>query len=91
VGADIGPDGRLYVLEREHGAQGYRAQVRRFVLEGSRIDAGTVVMRSAFGQFGDLAGVSVWRARGGDLRLLMVGHANGSEAGGEIIEIALPR
>lgn len=91
VGADIGPDDRLYVLERESGAGGYRNQVRRFVLQGSRIDAGTVVIRSVYGQFGDLSGLTVWQGSNGGLRLLMVSHVNGPAAGGEIVEFALPR
>lgn len=92
VGADIGPDGKLYVLEREHSSSsGYRSQVRRFVLEGSRIDTGTVVMRSDFGQFDNLEGVSVWRDRAGRLRLLMISD-NGDNAGlrSEIVEFILP-
>ncbi|WP_333827039.1 esterase-like activity of phytase family protein [Pararhodobacter sp.] len=91
VGADIGPDGRLYILERERAAEGRRVQLRRFILQGSRIDAGTVVMRSAFGQFSDLSGVSVWGRGNGPLRALMTGYARGPGARSEIVELFLPR
>jgi len=88
VSADIGPDGRLYLLERQHGTHGPRAQLRRFVLQGSRIDAGTVVMRSAAGQFGVLSGVSVWQSGNGALRALMTGYAQGRASA--FVEVMLP-
>ncbi|KPQ06285.1 MAG: hypothetical protein HLUCCA12_11290 [Rhodobacteraceae bacterium HLUCCA12] len=90
VGADIGPDGRLYVLERETGAAGHRIQVRRFVLQGSRIDGGTLVMRGDPGQFGALSGLSVWRGREGKIRLLMVEYATEPAPVSNIVEILLP-
>lgn len=91
VGADIGPDDRLYLLERENGGEGRRVQLRRFVLRGSRIDAGTVVMRSAAGQFGDLSGVSVWQDANGALRALMTSYVSVAGQGSAFVEVALPR
>ncbi len=91
VGADIGPDGRLYLLERARGPEGLRMQLRRFVLQGSRIDAGTVVMRSAGGQFGELSGVSVWQAGNGALRALMTSYTRAPQRTTAIVEVALPR
>lgn len=72
VSADFGPDGLLYVLEREHGARGLRSQVRRFSVRGRAITAPRVVMRSDYGQFQNLEGLSVFRDRSGRIRLLMV-------------------
>ena len=93
VGSDIGPDGALYVLEREHAnGNGYRSQVRRFALQGSRIDGGTLVMRSAYGQFDNLEGITVWRDPGGRLRMILISDNRGNaRLRSEIIEMALPR
>ncbi len=77
VGADFGPDGRLYLLEREfHGLLGFQSRVRRFVVTGDGIDAGTVVLETAIGQHGNQEGLSVWRDAGGALRLTMVSDDN---------------
>lgn len=91
VAADIGPDGHLYLLERADNGGGRRAQLRRFVLQGSRIDAGAVVMRSAAGEFGELRGLSVWRGRDGGLRALMVSHARVPGQPSMLVEVVLPR
>ena len=37
VGADFGPDGRLYVLERGFNGLGFRARVRSFTVEGNTV------------------------------------------------------
>ena len=72
VGADFGPDGQLYVLEREQGARGYRSQVRRFQVRGRAISEPRVVMRSDYGQFDNLEGLSAFRDWSGRIRLLMI-------------------
>jgi len=72
VGADFGPDGLLYVLEREQGARGFRSQVRRFQIRGRAISEARVIMRSEYGQFANLEGLSVFRDRSGRIRLLMI-------------------
>lgn len=92
VGADFGPDGLLYVLERDEGAQGLRSQVRRFAVRGRAISEPLVVMRSAYGQFPNLEGLSVFRDWSGRIRLLMVSDddlALGPRS--EIIDLVLNR
>jgi hypothetical protein len=77
VGADFGPDGRLYLLEREfHGLLGFQSRVRRFVVTDDAIDAGEVVLETVTGQHGNQEGLSVWRDAGGQLRLTMVSDDN---------------
>jgi hypothetical protein len=92
VGADFGPDGWLYVLEHEGPAQGGASQIRRFAVQGDRMGAGQVLMRSAPGQFGYLASLSVWRDRAGRLRATLVSD-NGGTSGRptEFVELLLPR
>jgi hypothetical protein len=75
--ADFGPDGRLYVLEREfHGLLGFQSRVRRFVVKGDSIDAGEVLIETAIGQHDNLEGLSVWRDRDAKLRLTMISDDN---------------
>jgi hypothetical protein len=77
VGADFGPDGRLYVLERQfQGFLGFQSRVRRFVLTDGTVDAGEIVLETAVGQHGNQEGLSVWRDRQGQLRLTMVSDDN---------------
>lgn len=92
VGADFGPDGRLYVLEREQGARGYRSQVRRFVVNGRAIGPeDDVVLRSDFGQFGNLEGLSVFRDWSGRIRLLMVEDDDLGRGTSELVDVVLNR
>jgi hypothetical protein len=75
--ADFGPDGRLYLLEREfHGLLGFQSRVRRFVVEGDQIDAGETLLETAIGQHDNLEGLSVWRDADGGLRLTMISDDN---------------
>jgi len=92
VGADFGPDGQLYVLEREHGARGFRSQVRRFQIRGRAISNPQVIMRSEFGQFANLEGLSVFRDWSGRIRLLMISDddANSSLLS-EIVDVVVNR
>lgn len=57
-GADIGPDGRFYVLERDFLGLGFRSRVRRFTMDGS--DEETLLETSLF-THDNLEGLSVWR------------------------------
>jgi hypothetical protein len=90
VGADFGPDGRLYLLERDFGVLGFATRVRRFVVEGDAIDAGEVVLETGAGTYGNLEGISVWRDGAGRLRLTMVADNNfQSFLNTEIVEFAV--
>lgn len=92
VGADFGPDGQLYVLERETGARGYRSQVRRFVVRGRAISEPRVVMRSEYGQFANLEGISVFRDWSGRIRMLMVSDDDtNTSRRSEIVDVVVNR
>lgn len=91
VGADFGPDGRLYVLERQfHGPRGFASQVRRLDdVKGTA--TGKIVLQTPLGHFGNLEGISVWRDRTGALRLTLVADDNFLRVlGTEIVEFRLP-
>ncbi len=75
--AAVGPDGRLYVLERAfHGLLGFSSRVRRFGLTKTAIGKGQVVLESRTGQHDNLEGLSVWRDASGALRLTMISDDN---------------
>ena len=57
TGADIGPDGLLYVLERDFTGIGFRSRVRRFDLSGG---AEETLFQSRTGEYDNLEGISVW-------------------------------
>lgn len=56
-GADFGPDGRLYVLERAFLLLGFRSRIRSVAPDGS--DPRTHV-ETAFRDHGNLEGIAVW-------------------------------
>ncbi len=92
VGADIGPDGRLYVLERGYGLTlRFRSRVRRFAIGPDGLEDPQTVLTTAPGRFGNLEGISVWRGSAGRLRITMVGDDNGwTWLPADLVEYALP-
>lgn len=75
TGADFGPDGSLYVLERRVGVTGFRSQIRRVTLRDGGTMTGEVVWQPQSG-FGNLEGLSVWQDAQGVLRATMVADDN---------------
>ncbi len=77
VGADFGPDGKLYLLERAlTSVFGFQTQVRRFDIKAGRIGKGDLVLRTNAGTHDNLEGLSVWRDDTGDVRLTMISDDN---------------
>lgn len=77
VGADIGPDGRLYLLERKfHGPWGFTSRVQSFeISEDALIDAQTLLVTER-GTHHNLEGISVWTDADGATRVTMVADDN---------------
>ena len=76
VGADIGPDGRFYLLERDfRGILGFLSRVRRFDLTDAGPVNGTVLMQSRPMRFDNLEGIAVWHD-GSDIRLTLISDDN---------------
>lgn len=91
VGADIGPDGQLYVLERAFDGFGFSSRVRRFPLSQGDVLDGETLLVSRRRHFDNLEGLAVWRTNAGDLRLTMVSDDNfKSFQRTEIVEYGLP-
>jgi hypothetical protein len=76
VGADVGPDGKLYVLERGFSGFGFSSRVRRFdLLNGDSVD-GETLLTTEPRRHDNLEGLSVWAATDGTLRLTMISDDN---------------
>lgn len=92
VGADIGPDGRFYLLEREfHGLSGFASRVRSFALSDKGLSDERTELRTPAGQHDNLEGISVWRDRQGAIRLTMISDDNFYFfLGTDIVEYAIP-
>lgn len=77
VGADIGPDGRLYLLERKLASVfGFSSRVRRFDITETGLPNETILLTSPAGTHDNLEGLSVWRDGAGRIRLTMVSDDN---------------
>ncbi|MCZ4259274.1 esterase-like activity of phytase family protein [Limimaricola sp. G21655-S1] len=73
TGADFGPDGKLYVLERDFVGIGFRSRVSRFEADGTGEE---LLLETAVGVHDNLEGISVWRDDLGRIRLTMVSDDN---------------
>ncbi len=76
VGADVGPDGRFYLLERDFkGLLGFRSRVRRFDLTPQGVTNERVLLETRPLQYDNLEGISVWHD-GSGIRLTMISDDN---------------
>lgn len=77
VGADFGPDGKLYVLERlSIGFLAFASRVRRFAVSENQLSNEETVLQTAIGVHDNLEGLSVWRDDVGAIRLTMISDDN---------------
>lgn len=92
VAADFGPDGRLYLLERNFlGFAGFASRVRVFDLGPSSALEGVIILETAAGVHDNLEGLSVWQDTAGNIRLTMVSDDNFQfYLRSEIVEYLLP-
>lgn len=70
VGADFGPDGRLYLLERDFNGLTFRTRLRSFAPDGT--DERTLIETA---RHDNLEGIAVWQD-GTDLRITMISDDN---------------
>ncbi len=90
VGADFGPDGRFYVLERGHYPFGFYSRVRSMSVSENGFSNIETVLRSQLFDHGNLEGLAVWRDGDGVTRLKMVSDDNFLPfMRGEIVEYVL--
>lgn len=91
VGADFGPDGRLYLLERHFAGIGFASRIRAFDIEDDRITSETTLLETGIGSYGNLEGLATWRDDQGAIRLTMISDDNFiSFLPSQIVEYVLP-
>ena len=76
VGADFGPDGAFYLLERAFPGYGFKSRVRRIVFDETTILSDEVLFVSKTGAFDNLEGLSAWRDGQGNIRLTLLSDDN---------------
>jgi hypothetical protein len=76
TGADWGPDGRLYVLERDFAWLGFRTRVRRFTLGEEGFDAGETLLATGWRILDNMEGISVWEDPNGATRVTLMSDDN---------------
>lgn len=77
TGADFGPDGRLYLVERDFWPLlGFASRVRRVTLAGDKVTGDEVVWQSPPGRHDNLEGIAAWADAHGGLRLTLVADDN---------------
>lgn len=89
VGADIGPDGQLYILSRAFSALGFRSRITR--LDPHQPDDPTVtLLTTRLGQYDNLEGLAIWQSDSGATCFSMVSDDNFlSVQTTELVEYAL--
>ncbi|WP_375688341.1 esterase-like activity of phytase family protein [Pseudooceanicola sp. LIPI14-2-Ac024] len=91
VGADFGPDGRFYLLERHFAGLGFRSRVRVFDIAEDGITGGETLLETRTGEHGNLEGIAAWQDGTGAIRLTMVADDNQlSIQSSELVEYVLP-
>jgi hypothetical protein len=92
VSADIGPDGRLYILLRAFiPVLGFATQLQRHDLSGTEIGPAQPLLATQHGRFGNAEGLSIWRSANGGLVATMVTDDNGNGfQDASMIEVLLP-
>lgn len=77
VGADFGPDGRLYLLERGfYGLAGFASRLRRFDVTQAGLSHEVTLLQTPKGLYDNFEGVAIWRNRAGKLVASMVSDDN---------------
>jgi len=91
VAADIGPDGRFYLLERRfHGLAGFSSRLRRFALTPAGFGPGATLLQTPPGLHDNLEGLAVWRSPGGLLASMIADDNFNPLQHTEIVEYRLP-
>ena len=92
VGADFGPDGRFYLLERSFlGLGGFATRIRAFMPGEDGFGPAEIVLETAPGTHDNLEGLAVWQDTMGNIRLTMISDDNFAfYLRNEIVEYVLP-
>ncbi|NNU81586.1 esterase-like activity of phytase family protein [Halovulum dunhuangense] len=79
TGADLGPDGRLYLLERHwNGLLSFSSRIRSFRINPDGLRDELILLESPLGTYDNLEGISVWRDPQGRIRVTVISDDNNS-------------
>jgi hypothetical protein len=91
VGLDIGPDGRLYLLERHFAGLSFSTRLRRFDLGPTGVSNEVTLLETPGGTHMNLEGLAIWRDDSGAIRATMIADDNlRSFLNTELVEYRLP-
>lgn len=76
VGADFGPDGRFYLLEREFRWFGFRNRIRVMTFTDTGAENIELLLETPHRAYGNLEGLAVWVDTDGRTRLTMISDDN---------------
>lgn len=77
VGADFGPDGRLYLLQRDFWPLvGFMSRVLRFDVSDGGLSNPQILLESRAGEFDNLEALAAWQDGEGAIRLTLVSDDN---------------
>ena len=77
VGADFGPDNKLYLLERDFKfPRGFATRIRRFTLTKYGFQNEETLIETTLGFHDNLEGISVWRDNQGNIRITLISDDN---------------
>jgi hypothetical protein len=77
VDADFGPDGKLYLLERDfRWLGGFATRIRRFDLGPEGFGGEVTLLETGFGELDNMEGLAVWRDADGRTRVTLVSDDN---------------
>lgn len=77
TGADFGPDGKFYLLERHYQAPfGVRTRIRRFTSNYDRFSDEEVLLETQYGTHDNLEGISVWKDQKNRIRITLISDDN---------------
>ena len=77
TGADFGPDGKFYLLERDYIIPfGVSTRVRRFTLTPSGFKNEETLIETTFGAHDNLEGISVWQDDQNRIRITLIADDN---------------
>ncbi len=77
AGADFGPDGRLYIVERDFSwLSGFATRIRRFTPGPDGFDGGETLLETGAGSTDNFEGISVWADAEGETRITLIADDN---------------
>jgi hypothetical protein len=77
VDAAFGPDGRLYLLERDFQfLGGFATRIRRFDLRPEGFGGEVTLLQTGFGELDNMEGIAAWRDAEGRTRVTLVSDDN---------------